>query len=182
MMVVPHTAPLRLSLYKTAEVAGGLPLGDSAVRDVSEEALLRRLQWLLVMANQPGLVGTVHRFLATLDGPHWVEPTPALSSAVATLQWQIWVNRPSSRASGWPHLAPELAYPGVVLLEPQDELPPLGTVWTDGSLAARGAPPPYRSLPITACSAPSTPPGAPPTVSWWPWVWSATSALPRLWC
>ena len=61
-------------------MAGGLPFGDSAIRDISEEALSRRLQWLLVMTNQPGLVGTVHRFLATMDGPLWEEPTPALAS------------------------------------------------------------------------------------------------------
>ena len=64
LMVVPHAAPLRLSHYKAAEVVGGLPLGDSAIRDISEEALSRRLQWLLIMANQPGLVGTVHRCTA----------------------------------------------------------------------------------------------------------------------
>ena len=35
LMVVPHAAPLRLSHYKAAEVVGGLPLGDSAIRDIS---------------------------------------------------------------------------------------------------------------------------------------------------
>ena len=90
------------------------------------------------MANQPGLVGTVHRFLATMDGPVWEEPTPALASAVATLHWTVWVNRPSSLASSWPHLAPEPAFPEVVLLDPQDEPPPHGTICTNDSLAAQG--------------------------------------------
>ena len=87
LMVIPPSALLRLSYYQAAEVVGGLSLGDSSVRAVAEEALSRRLQWLLVMANQPDLVGTVDRFLATLDGPSWVEPTPAIASAVASPHW-----------------------------------------------------------------------------------------------
>ena len=113
-------------------------MGDCAVRDVGEEALTRRLQWLLVLANQPGLVGTAHRFLATLAGPAWVEPTPALAEAAASLHWNVWINRSSPRATGWPHLAPEWAYSGDVLLEPEDPPPPPGAVWTDGSLDGRG--------------------------------------------
>ena len=80
------------------------------------------------MANQPDLVGTVHRFLAALDGPSWDEPTPALASAVASLHWQVWVNRPSSRASAWPHLLAEPAYPSAVSLDPREDPPAPGTV------------------------------------------------------
>ena len=69
LQLVPHSVPLRLSCHRAAEIASGRPLGDCAVRDVAEEALARRLRWLLVLANQPGLVGTVHRYLATLSGP-----------------------------------------------------------------------------------------------------------------
>ena len=89
LMIVPHAAPLRFSHYNAAEVVGSLPLGDSATGDISEEALSRRIQWLLVMANQPGLAGTVHRFLATMEGPVLEESTPALASAVATLHWTV---------------------------------------------------------------------------------------------
>ena len=72
-------------------MVGGLPLGESAVRDVAEDALSSRLQWMLVMTTHPDLVGTVHRFLATIDGPSWVDPTLALASDVRA--WQPFKKR-----------------------------------------------------------------------------------------
>ena len=134
------------------------------------------------MANQPGLVGTVHRFPATMDGSVWEEPTPALESAVVTLHWTVWVNRPSSRASSWPHLAPEPAFPGVVLLDQQYEPPPHGTIWNDGSLAAQGGAAAFQASADSCMLLAIAPPGAPPSASWWPWAWFATSTLHHLWC
>jgi len=46
---------------------------------------------MLVMATHPDLVGTVHRFLATIDGPSWVDPTLALASDVRA--WQPFKKR-----------------------------------------------------------------------------------------
>ncbi|MBU6429289.1 MAG: hypothetical protein KGR26_09785, partial [Cyanobacteria bacterium REEB65] len=111
-------------------------MGSSYVRDARMEMLLRRVRWAIVLANSPGLVGTVHRHLATLgQGGEWVEPSAALRAALGTLGWQLVRNRATPRAVAWPQLEREMAYPGVVELQPQlgVEPPPL-SAWTDGSV------------------------------------------------
>ena len=136
--VVARKAPVALSHYGAMEVVCGLPLGKCAVRDPRLEVLSRRLKWLHLLANQSGLVGTVHRGLATTPGPHWVEPTPSLALALSDLGWSVVINLQSVATQRWPHLASERAYGGLVRLVPTDDPPPMDTIWTDGSIRDHG--------------------------------------------
>ena len=137
-IVVGLKPPLALSNYAAVEILTGPPLGACAVRDARHEMMARRLKWLVYVANQPGLVGTVHRRLATFSGPLWVEPTPALAAALEKMHWKVTRNFLSPLAGRWPHLDPEPHYGGTVLLEPQDAPCPENTVWTDGSIRTQG--------------------------------------------
>ena len=137
-MIVPKKLPLALSRYGAIEMVTGLPLGACAVRDARQEVTTRRLKWLVNLANQPGLVGTVHRSLATSPGPHWVEPTPALAVALEEMKWKLKRNMLSPRGNRWPQLDPEPKYGGSVRLEPSADPCPSGAVWTDGSIKALG--------------------------------------------
>ena len=136
--VVPTKAHLCLSHFGAIEIVGGPPLGACAVRDPRMEVLARRLRWLLILANQSGLVGTVHRVMATTPGPLWWDTTHSLASAVAEMGWTVVRNLASTRASWWPQLEPEPHYRGVVHLKPQDGPPPPDAVWTDGSIRSQG--------------------------------------------
>ena len=68
----------------------GLPLGDCAARDPRLEVLSRRLRWVVSVANSLGIVGTLHRHLATsgVSGT-WNEPTLASSSALSSIGWTL---------------------------------------------------------------------------------------------
>ena len=136
--IVPTRAPLHLSRYRAAEVVSGLPLGSCAVRDPFQEVHMRRIRWLWTLANQTGLVGTVHRFLAAPEGSGWAEPTPALASALSFTRWRLVVNHSSPRCVSWPLLAPEPSYPGEISLDPLPDHPPVGSAWTDGSIRVDG--------------------------------------------
>ena len=82
--------------------------GACAVQDPRLEVAIRRMRWLVTLANHVGAVGTVHRHLATLSGPTWLEPSAALSSTLQELRWMVVVvNSDSMRASRWPNLNPE---------------------------------------------------------------------------
>ena len=64
---ISNKVPLELSNYCAAEAVCGPPLGACAVRDPRLEVATRRMRWLVTLANQVGLVGAVHRHLATLS-------------------------------------------------------------------------------------------------------------------
>ena len=135
--VVSTKEPLCLSNYRAAEAARGQPLGACAVADPRWEALTRRLRWLVVLCNLPGLVGTVHR-VAGFTGLTWFEPSLALRQAAALAGWQANPNRASLLAPAWPHLLPEPKYAGEVCLSPLASPPPSSSAWTDGSVQAVG--------------------------------------------
>ena len=136
--MIRHKHPLKLSHYAASEVTSGLPLGACAFRDPRLEMLTRRVRWLRVLSNAQGLVGTVHRTLATLDSPSWKEPSAALVAGLHALNWTIHRNTLCARASRWPHLDSERAYSGDVILAPKPDDPPVDAVWTDGSLRGSG--------------------------------------------
>ena len=130
-------APLQLSDWRNPATLCGLPLGDTALRDPSFEIRLRQLVWLQLLANLPTVVGVVHRFLAWQD-TSWVEPTPALRAALQSLNWSVHRNTHCLRAAHWPTVSSELAYPGAILLQPDDSFPQSEAVYTDGSLSGVG--------------------------------------------
>ena len=71
---IPMLLPLRLNPFAAAEIRGGLPLGDHAVRHPELDMLSRRLRWLQAVSNDSGVVGTLHRELASSAGGVWAEP------------------------------------------------------------------------------------------------------------
>ena len=74
--------PLELNVWRAPEVLHGPPLGDSAIREPLEEVRERQLRWLQLVANLPGLVGTVHRVAAWRPrSGTWTEPSAALAAA-----------------------------------------------------------------------------------------------------
>ncbi len=135
---IPMLAPLELSSYAAVEVLGGLPLGCHALRDPRLEMVSRRLRWLQTVGNASGLVGTLHRELASGPGGTWNEPSAALSAALTELHWQVRRNPAAFCASRWPILEPEPQFRGMVRLTPNDDPAPSGTVWTDGSVGSSG--------------------------------------------
>jgi hypothetical protein len=135
---LPRLPPLSLSRFAAVEVLGGLPLGDCALRDPRLEMLARRLRWLHVLGNHSGLLGTLHRQLATGPADIWVEPSPALAGALTALQWTVRCNRTAVVASAWPRLDPEPSYRGRISFQPSDMPAPPDAVWTDGSVSSRG--------------------------------------------
>ena len=100
--------------------------------------LSRRLKWLAVIANMPGLVGSLHRFLATTPGPSWREPSAALAAALAEAKWKVVRNLASSQGRRWPLVDPEPSFDGDIFLEPREGVAPQDTVWADGSLGDSG--------------------------------------------
>ena len=76
---ISNKVPLELSNYCASDAALGSPLGACAARDPR-----LRMRWLVTLANHVGLVGTVHRHLATLSGPTWAEPL------LKELHWRWW--------------------------------------------------------------------------------------------
>ena len=101
-------APQELDTWTATEVAFGLPLGDSAPLHPMAQARLLQLRWLQRLANSAGIAGVVHRAVAC-PATDWREPSVALHR-----------NLSGSRSTPWPHLAPEPAPTGTVLLAPAD--------------------------------------------------------------
>ena len=130
-------SPMKLNLWRSPELLSSPALGDAAILDPLLEVRLRQLQWLQLLTNLPGLVGTVHRLVASLsDG--FTEPTPSLRSALSAVGWHLQRNLLCHRSTSWPLLDPEVSYPGPVELEPLDQFPIPGTIYTDGSVAESG--------------------------------------------
>jgi len=136
-LIVAKT-PLQLSHYRASEVITGPPMGSCALRDPRDELLSRRIRWFAALANDPGIVGSVHRALVAPTGPPWVEPTASLASAIAATGWTVYCNMSSIRATAWPLITPEPRYTGQIFFLPQAEPPPQHTVWTDGSIRSSG--------------------------------------------
>ena len=131
------TSPLHLNVWRSPELLSSPALGDTAILDPLLEVRLRQLHWLQLLVNLPGLVGTVHRLVASLSG-RFVEPTRSLRSALSSIGWSVHRNFLSHRSAPWPQLDPEISYPGPVHLEPVDQFPIPGTVYTDGSILQSG--------------------------------------------
>ena len=153
---------------------GGLPLGACAVRDPRLEVLSRQLRWVVLLANLPGLVGSLHRQLAVLGDSPWKDPTPALSLALETVGWTLVRNMACLRASRWPDLDPEPSFRGMVVLQPASPgLPvPAATVWTDGSFGPLGGGAAVIQLLLVPLSlAVFLAPRVRRSVSWWRYLW-----------
>ena len=135
--ILASKPPLQLSTWRAPESLCGPPLGDTALRDPTFEVRLRQLGWLQLLANLPGVVGFVHRFLAWRHSS-WVEPTPALQAALQSVGWTVHRNTHCLRAAQWPTVCPEQPYPGAILLQPEDSFPQPDVVYTYGSLSATG--------------------------------------------
>ena len=132
-----HKPPLELNLWRSPDIAMGLPLGASAVREPIAEARLQQLRWLQLIANSPSLVGTVHRAVAC-PAFVWREPSPALRSALTAMSWSVRRNSASPHTVAWPVLSPEPSYPGTVTFSAADCFPLPGAAFTDGSFGVRG--------------------------------------------
>ena len=89
------------------------------------------MSWLVTMASQVGLVGTVRHRLGTLSGPIWVEPSATLKKLLST----VVVNDDFLPASRRPRLDPEPSYRGEIHPEPK-AASPSDAVLTDGSIKA----------------------------------------------
>ena len=129
--------PLYLNLWRSPFVLFSPSLGDSMLQDPMLEVRERQLRWLQLLVNSVSIVGIAHRAVAWMEGG-WLEPTPALRSAIGDMGWSICRNVDCLRAVGCPCIAPEVSYPGTVLLEPVDQFPALGATYTDGSLSGSG--------------------------------------------
>ena len=129
--------PLHLNMWRSPAVLFSPSLGDSMLRDPMLEVRERQLRWMHLLTNSPGIVGTVHRAVAWVDGC-WLEPTPALRSALKDFGWSVRRNVDCLRTVAWPVVSPEVSYPGPVVLEPVDAFPLPGAAFTDGSLADMG--------------------------------------------
>ena len=125
--------PLRINEWRAPEVLTGPPFGESAIRDPVLEMRDRQLRWLQLMANLPGLAGLVHRAVAWRGG-RWQEPTKALQAALLAVGWTMRRNSECLRAQRWPAVDAESSYPGEVLLQPVDDFPLCGALFTDGSV------------------------------------------------
>ena len=85
----------------------------------------------------PGLVGTVHRAVASRSG-QYREPSAALSAAAKAVKWTVVRNEECLRSRLWPVVEAENSYPGQVVLSPVDSFPVEGAVYTDGSICGAG--------------------------------------------
>ena len=83
---------------------------------------LRRFQ-----ANTSGLVGTLHRLLATEQSSEWLKPSPALAGALTSIKWCVRRNPHAVGTSWWPLLDPEPSYRGRIHFTPQTDPAPRGT-------------------------------------------------------
>ena len=135
--IVGAKFPLRLNGWRAPEVLMGPPLGESAVRDPRVEMCVRRVSWLQLLANSPGIVGVVHRLVACPVGS-WVEPCRALQSGLVALGWSVQRNMACLQARAWPELLSEPAYLGAVHMDACDVFPSELAVFTDGSVCAAG--------------------------------------------
>ena len=107
------------------------------MRDPVLEMRDRQLRWLVLVSNLPGLVGYIHRVVAR-RGRQWHEPNKALRTALRAVGWTPRRNMMCLRAQVWPEVMAEAGYPGEVLLQPVDDFPMLGAVFTDGSVCQTG--------------------------------------------
>ena len=130
-------APLPLNVWRAPEVLTGPPFGDTMVRDPMLEVRERQLRWLQLVCNTPGLVGEVHRAVAW-SGSQWTRPNRGFRSALKAVGWKVRRNEQCIRAQKWPTVEPEEAFPGVVVLRPEDDFPMMGAVFTDGSVLSAG--------------------------------------------
>ena len=135
---IARRPPLQLCIYRMAELLGTPALGACSLREPAEEMGLRRLRWLAVVANDTGIVGTLHRLLATRHTADWVEPSTALQTALNDVGWRVVRNHAALCGTDWPRLLPEPSYAGEVRLQPVADPPPPGAAWTDGSLGGSG--------------------------------------------
>ena len=129
--------PLRVNEWRAPEVLMGPPFGESLVRDPVLEVRERQLQWLLLVSNMPGLVGDVHRAVAWRCR-RWQEPNKSLRAALRATGWTMRRNLQCLRTPAWPGVLAEEGYSGVVLLQPVDDFPLAGAVFTDGSVYQAG--------------------------------------------
>ena len=136
--VLAAKEPLLLSHFRAPEIVAGMPLGACALADPQAEQCTRRVRWLTVLANEPSLVGTIHRALCCPRGDTWTECSPPLATALRELGWQVEPNPRALLAVQWPALSPEPQYTGTVRLAPHPAPPPHDAVYTDGSVQARG--------------------------------------------
>lgn len=83
------------------------------------EMRCRQLRRLQLVVSLPGIVGAVHREVASWGGA-WEEPTVALRTALGAVGWQVERNVVCLRRTSWPFLLPEQAYSGDIRLEPVD--------------------------------------------------------------
>ena len=142
---IANRFPIRLNVWRAAEVLTGPALGDSAVLDPLFVVRHRQLRWLQLLVNLNGLVGTVHRALVSPTAV-WAEPSAALSAALRAVNWSLQRNDTCQRSSHWPHIAPEPRFLGRVELQPQDTFPAVDAVFTDGSLSSAGGAAATRAL------------------------------------
>ena len=96
-----------------------------------------QLSWLQQLCNLHTLPGAVHRAVAC-PANDWTETSPALAAALHSVGWQIRRNVEATQTGPWPLLQPESAYPGEIALDPVDDFPLPGAVYTDGSLSNSG--------------------------------------------
>ena len=87
--LVARKAPLDLANFCATEAVCGPPLGACAACDPHLEVAAWRMRWLRTLANQVGIVGTVHRQLASSSGTAWVEPSQALASTLSEFGWTV---------------------------------------------------------------------------------------------
>jgi ribonuclease HI len=129
--------PLRVRAWRAPEVLSGPPLGESSVQDPVLAMRERQLRWWQIAANAPGLVGNVHRYVASVGGL-WQEPTAALASALRSVGWRARRNEICLRTAAWPVVSAEQSYPGMIELHPVDDFAQPGAVYTDGSVSQAG--------------------------------------------
>jgi ribonuclease HI len=130
-------SPLHLNCWRAPEILMGLPLGETAVRDPVLEMRQRQLRWVQLLVNLPSVVGLVHRVVMGLDASGQ-EPTAALAAALQCTGWRLRRNLACLRAQEWPRVAPEVPFPGQIVLQPQDTFPAEDAVFTDGSVMGMG--------------------------------------------
>ena len=134
LAVLQCKPPLALSCWRAPEIVTGLPFGDTALRDPEEEARWRQVRWAHLVANLPGLVGTVNRIVASGSGGSLLH-SPVVAAALAALGWSLSQNPTCWRAQTWPQVSLEDSYPGAIVLLPDDStFPDVDAIYTDGSL------------------------------------------------
>ena len=89
--------PLYLNLWRSPFVLFSPSLGDSMLQDPMLEVRERQLRWLQLLVNPVSIAGIAHRAVAWAEGG-WLEPTPALRSAVVDLGWSMHRNVDCLRA------------------------------------------------------------------------------------